>query len=54
MTITRPTAFGKKPNPLLDRDMLQKVFAVYECTGIVGDGQPIGYIPEDIGSGLGT
>ena len=49
-----PTAFGKKPNPLLDRDMLQEVFAVYEYTGIVGDGQPIRYIPEDIGSGLGT
>src|ERR1035441_8387787 len=43
--LKRPTTFDEKPNPLLDRDMLQKVFAVYECTGVVGDGQPSGYIP---------
>lgn len=52
--LKRPTALGKKTNPILDRNMLQEVFAVYKCTGIVGDGQPIGYIPEDIGSGLRT
>jgi len=52
--LKRPTALGKKPNPVVDRNMLQEVFAVYKCTRILGDGQPLGYIPEDIGSGLRT
>jgi hypothetical protein len=52
--LKRPAAFGEKPNALLDRDMLQKVFTIYEFTGIVGDREPIGYIPEDIGSGVGA
>ncbi len=50
--LKRSTAFGKKPNSLLDLDMLLKVFAVYKFTGIIREGKAIGNIPEDIGSGL--
>jgi hypothetical protein len=52
--LKRAPTLSKKANSLLYRDMLQKVFAVYVSARIVRDGQPFGYIPEDIGSSLAT
>src|ERR1700730_14813545 len=46
--LKRAPTFSKKANSLLDRDMFQKVFAVYVSAGIVRDRESLGDIPEDI------
>ena len=41
-------AFGHKANTVSNRQVLQKVFAVDESARVVGKGQAVGHIPENV------